>query len=72
MKTCLKKFGLREIVGNPPVQSNEKKKFVAQKYAEKVYENTPPPKIYGSGWKVSIKEETKTQRRKQRLSPLKM
>ena len=35
MKTCLRKFGVWEIVVNPPIQSNKKTKLVAQKGVEK-------------------------------------
>ena len=54
MKAYLKKFGVWEIVVNPPAQSNKKTKSAAQKDSMKV--NTIALKFLMDGLSISIKE----------------
>ena len=54
MKNCLNKFGVWEIVVNPPVQSNKKTKLVAQKDVEK--DNNISLKFLMDGISSSVKE----------------
>ena len=54
MKAYLKKFGIWEIVINPPVPSNKKGKPAAQKEAKK--DNTTALKFLMDGLPSSVKE----------------
>ena len=53
MKDYLKKFGVRDIVINPPIPSNKKTKTIAQKYSK---DNTIALKFVINGLSSSVKE----------------
>ena len=54
MKTCLKKFGVWDIVINPPVVSNNKTESVARKESQK--DNAIALKFLIDGLSSSVKE----------------